>query len=103
VAKVRLTLTAKLFIAAVIVGVAVLIFYLNPGLLGKVAPSGQKVTSNIPPTASSPTLLTLIAIFLPTQPNWFIVSFSIEGFVNTGPGQRQLTEILSVFNNCLSE
>jgi hypothetical protein len=54
VAKVRLTLTAKLFIAAVIVGVAVLIFYLNPGLLGKVAPSGQKVTSNIPPVASLP-------------------------------------------------
>ena len=53
-AKVRLTLTAKLFIAAVIVGVAVLIFVLNPGLLGKVAPSGQKVTSNIPPIASLP-------------------------------------------------
>ncbi|HEX3343098.1 MAG TPA: hypothetical protein VHS09_00945, partial [Polyangiaceae bacterium] len=53
-AKVRLTLAAKLFIAAVIVGVAVLIFYLNPGLLGKVAPSGQKVTSNVPPVASLP-------------------------------------------------
>ena len=54
-AKVRLTLAAKLFIAAVIIGVVGLIFYLNPGLLGKVAPKEQnKVTSNIPPVASLP-------------------------------------------------
>jgi outer membrane protein OmpA-like peptidoglycan-associated protein len=51
-----LTLAAKVFIAAVIVGVTVLIFYLNPGLLGKVAPSGPVATSNIPPIASLPNL-----------------------------------------------
>jgi len=54
-AKFRLTLAAKIFIAAVIVGVAVLIFVLNPGLLGKVAPpSESKVGSNVPPVASLP-------------------------------------------------
>jgi outer membrane protein OmpA-like peptidoglycan-associated protein len=54
-AKFRLTLAAKIFIAAVIVGVAVLIFVLNPGLLGRVAPpSESKVGSNVPPIASLP-------------------------------------------------
>src|SRR5215471_6283313 len=54
-AKFRLTLAAKIFIAAVIVGVAVLIFVLNPGLLGRVAPpSESKVGSNVPPVASLP-------------------------------------------------
>jgi OOP family OmpA-OmpF porin len=54
-AKVRLTVTAKIFIAAVIVGAAVLTFYLNPGLLGKVAPTAEQGTkSNIPPAANLP-------------------------------------------------
>ncbi len=53
-ANVRLTLTAKIFIAAVIVGVVVLIFYLNPGLLGKVAPVATQQSSNIPPIATLP-------------------------------------------------
>ncbi len=53
-AKVRLTLAAKLFISAVVVGVAVLVFVLNPGLLGKVAPSAERTTSNIPPSATLP-------------------------------------------------
>jgi OOP family OmpA-OmpF porin len=55
VARVRLTLTAKIFIAAVIVGVAALILVLNPGLLGKVAPPpSAKPTSNVPPVAALP-------------------------------------------------
>jgi OOP family OmpA-OmpF porin len=54
VAKVRLTVTAKVFIAAVIVGAAALTFYLNPGLLGKVAPPGEKTASNVPPPANLP-------------------------------------------------
>jgi len=55
VARVRLTLTAKIFIAAVIVGVVGLIFWLNPGLMGKVAPTASThPTSNIPPVASLP-------------------------------------------------
>jgi OmpA-OmpF porin, OOP family len=54
VAKLRLTLAAKLFIAAVIIGAAGLILWLNPGLVSKVAPPGQNVGSNIPPLASLP-------------------------------------------------
>ncbi|HEY2512830.1 MAG TPA: OmpA family protein [Polyangiaceae bacterium] len=53
-AKVRLTIAAKVFIAAVIVGAATAIFYLNPGLAGKVAPTAEKTASNIPPTATLP-------------------------------------------------
>ena len=53
-AKVRLTLTAKIFIAAVIVGAAALTFYLNPGLVGKVAPTAEKTASNVPPAANLP-------------------------------------------------
>jgi OOP family OmpA-OmpF porin len=56
VAKVRLTVAAKVFIAAVIVVVAVLVLYLNPALLGKIAPSGPQMVSNVPPAASLPTL-----------------------------------------------
>ena len=53
--QVRLTTTAKVFITAVILGVVGLIFYLNPGILGKVAPGEkQTVKSNIPPTANLP-------------------------------------------------
>jgi len=55
VARIRLTIAAKIFIAVVIVGVVGLIFWLNPGLLGKVAPSASThPTSNIPPVASLP-------------------------------------------------
>src|ERR1700720_4158517 len=43
-------------------------------------------------TANSPTASDLTAIFLPNDPIFSRVSFSIAGFVNTGPGQRQLTE-----------
>ncbi len=50
----RLTIVAKVFIAAVIVGAAALIFYLNPGLAGKVAPTAEKSTSSIPPPAVLP-------------------------------------------------
>jgi outer membrane protein OmpA-like peptidoglycan-associated protein len=55
VAKYRLTLAAKLFIAVVIVAAAVLAIVLNPGLLGK-TPSQQQsnVGSNIPPPAVLP-------------------------------------------------
>jgi OmpA-OmpF porin, OOP family len=55
VARIRLTLTAKIFIAAVILGVVALIFVLNPGLLGKVAPTAlPQPSSNIPPVAKLP-------------------------------------------------
>jgi OmpA-OmpF porin, OOP family len=55
VARIRLTLTAKIFIAAVILGVVVLVFALNPSLLGKVAPTASNVpTTNIPPSAILP-------------------------------------------------
>lgn len=54
-AKVRLTNTAKIFIAGVIIGVAALIIYLNPGLLGRVAPPpATTTTSNVPPVAALP-------------------------------------------------
>ncbi len=53
-ARIRLTVTAKIFIAAVILGVVGVIFYLNPGLLGKVAPTAAQPSSNIPPVASLP-------------------------------------------------
>jgi len=49
-----LTVTAKIFIAAVIMGVVGVIFYLNPGLLGKVAPTAAQPSSNVPPVAALP-------------------------------------------------
>jgi OOP family OmpA-OmpF porin len=54
VATFRLTLTAKIFIAAVIVGVVALILVLNPGLTGKIAPIAPQQSSNVPPTAKLP-------------------------------------------------
>jgi len=54
VARIRLTVTAKIFIAAVIMGVVGVIFYLNPGLLGKVAPTAAQPSSNVPPVAALP-------------------------------------------------
>ena len=53
-ARIRLTVTAKIFIAAVIMGVVGVIFYLNPGLLGKVAPTAAQPSSNVPPVAALP-------------------------------------------------
>ena len=53
-ARIRLTTTAKIFIAVVILGVVALIFYLNPGLVGKVAPTATKQSSSVPPVASLP-------------------------------------------------
>ena len=53
-ARIRLTVTAKIFIAAVIVGVVGVVFYLNPGLLGKVAPTAAQPSSNVPPVAKLP-------------------------------------------------
>ncbi len=52
---VRLTLTAKLFVAVVILAVLVVTFRLNPQLWEMVAPKQKdKQTSNIPPTANLP-------------------------------------------------
>ena len=53
-ARIRLTTTAKIFIAVVILGVVALIFFLNPGLIGKVAPTATKQSSSVPPSASLP-------------------------------------------------
>jgi OmpA-OmpF porin, OOP family len=57
VAKVRLTLTAKIFLAALVAGSASLILALNPGLVSKVAPppaASSDVHSNVPPAANLP-------------------------------------------------
>jgi OmpA-OmpF porin, OOP family len=49
VRRFRLTATAKAFSAAVVTGVVCLSFYLNPGLLGKVAPSASiGAKTNVP-------------------------------------------------------
>ncbi len=51
----RLTATAKAFSAAVVTGVVCLSLWMNPGLLGKLAPSASSTTkSNVPPSASLP-------------------------------------------------
>ena len=52
--RVRLTVTAKVFIAVLICGAVALILYLNPGLLGKVAPTAVQPSSNIPPVVKLP-------------------------------------------------
>ena len=55
VSRLRLTNAAKIFIAVVALGAVGLIFWLNPGLMGRVAPSATGVpSSNIPPTATLP-------------------------------------------------
>ncbi len=54
VARFRLTVTAKVFIAAVIIGVVALILVLNPGLFGKIAPTAPQMSSNVPPVAKLP-------------------------------------------------
>lgn len=53
-ARIRLTGTAKIFIAGVILGVVGLTFYLKPGLIGQVAPTATKPTSNIPAAVKLP-------------------------------------------------
>lgn len=51
----RLTATAKAFSAAVVTGVVCLSFWMNPSLLGKLAPGASSVTkSNVPPAATLP-------------------------------------------------
>jgi OmpA-OmpF porin, OOP family len=54
VERIRLTLTAKIFIAVVVVGAVTAIILLNPGLVGKVAPVATQQTSNVPPVATLP-------------------------------------------------
>jgi outer membrane protein OmpA-like peptidoglycan-associated protein len=54
VAKVRLTVAAKVFIALVVVGAVALILKMNPELLGSIAPAEKKSTSNVPPSAALP-------------------------------------------------
>lgn len=58
---------------------------------------------NIPCTAHSPALSDFTAIFLPNHPNCLMVSILMEGFVNTGPGQTQLTEMLFSFRRYFNE
>jgi len=50
----RLTVTAKIFIALIIVGVVVATFHYNPQLWNKIAPGAQHQGSNIPPPANLP-------------------------------------------------
>jgi OmpA-OmpF porin, OOP family len=54
VARFRLTLTAKIFIATVVVGAVAAILVLNPGLTGKIAPIASQQGSNIPPPVKLP-------------------------------------------------
>ena len=50
----RLTVTAKIFIAVVVVGVVALAAYYNPQVWERVAPSEKKTGSNVPPSANLP-------------------------------------------------
>jgi len=54
VRRFRLTATAKAFSAAVVTGVVCLSFWLNPGLLSKVAPSASVETKSSVPIVESP-------------------------------------------------
>jgi OOP family OmpA-OmpF porin len=77
VARIRLTPAAKIFIAVVILGTAGLIFALNPGLVGKVAPTAATTpTSNVPPVAK-----------LPDDPN------VVPTATDAPPGCAQLPEV----------
>ena len=53
-ARFRLTLTAKIFIATVVVGAVAAILLLNPGLFGKIAPVASQQGSNVPPPVKLP-------------------------------------------------
>ena len=65
-----------------------IVFARNPGTM---IMSFFKVLS----IAISPNFSGATAMCLPNHPNFSMVSFSMDGFVKTGPGQRQLTEIFS--------
>jgi outer membrane protein OmpA-like peptidoglycan-associated protein len=67
VAKVRLTVAAKVFIALVVVGAVALILKMNPELLGRLAPGEKKSTSNVPPAASLPDIP--VAAQVPAAPD----------------------------------
>jgi outer membrane protein OmpA-like peptidoglycan-associated protein len=54
VARVKLTVAAKVFITAVILGVVALTFYLNPDLVGRIAPSAAHPSANVPPPVALP-------------------------------------------------
>lgn len=79
--RVRLTVTAKVFIAVLICGAVALILYLNPGLLGKVAPTAVQPTSNIPPVVK-----------LPDDPS-ATTSAGIPAAPDAPPGCAQLPEV----------
>jgi OOP family OmpA-OmpF porin len=81
VSRVRLTVTAKVFIAVLICGAVALILYLNPGLLGKVAPTAVQPTSNIPPVVK-----------LPDDPS-ATTSAGIPAAPDAPPGCAQLPEV----------
>lgn len=53
-ARVKLTVAAKVFITAVILGVVALIFFLNPDLVGRIAPSAARPSANVPPAVALP-------------------------------------------------
>ncbi len=53
-ARFRLTLAAKIFIATVVIGAVALILILNPGLTGKIAPTAPKLSANVPPSVKLP-------------------------------------------------
>ncbi len=53
-ARVKLTVAAKVFITAVILGVVGLIFFLNPGLVGRIAPGATGPSANVPPAVALP-------------------------------------------------
>lgn len=53
-ARVKLTVAAKVFITAVILGVVALTFYLNPDLVGRIAPSAAHPSANVPPPVALP-------------------------------------------------
>lgn len=81
--RVRLTVTAKVFIAVIICGAVALILYLNPGLLGKVAPTAVQPSSNVPPVAK-----------LPDDPGSSSASgVNIAPAVDAPPGCAQLPEV----------
>ena len=52
--RMRLTKTARAFLAALVVGATGLTLYTNPKLIGKVAPAATATRSNVPPVATLP-------------------------------------------------
>jgi outer membrane protein OmpA-like peptidoglycan-associated protein len=71
------------FIAVIICGAVALILYLNPGLLGKVAPTAVQPSSNVPPVAK-----------LPDDPgSSSATGVNIAPAVDAPPGCAQLPEV----------